>query len=916
MTRTLRPGLIGALLAAFSLSAWFAHGATPEDSAAVEALRKMVQDGLYEVAERQAGEFLRQATNADLLSEVVLMQARCRIQLQRYDDAITLLTEKANLADQRPDEFAFWQAEARLEKRDFPGAGDAFAKLIAQHPNSPLRVRASYSEAYARARQGDTTLALNLLREPGAAFAQAAQAHPDDEWARRGWLLLAELQFRAKDFPAAETSLNKLGTAPLPPDLTWQRLFLLAQVRAAGYQWPEALAALTNLWTAATNAIPVELLTTAALLQGEAWERVQQPDAALAAYERALAERVPPDQRRTALQRIIALLLAQHRTAEVLQRLEKFATDRPQDQLLDLARSTLGELRLQQFQAARLAPNARTPEGLSAATNLLLQARTQFDLLITNHPNSPLFGRAQLHRGWALWEEGTNRLPDALLSFRAATDKLSDLALQAVARFKWADCQALLGDLSGARSNYWLVATNYTAAPGLTNSLFSQALFQIVHASIDLHEPQAAATASAQLLQLDPAGDLAPRAELLLAQALKRSGNPQAARSTYEDFLRRYTNSSLVPEVRLAVIHTYVQENALTQAIAACSEWLRTYTNQTTVSTSLFALATFDLARLSYRAAPDTNALALLTSFGLQYPDNTNAPLAQYLVGEYYFGQGDYGKAELHFLDRALVANAVPGLTELVCRARLMAGRAAVARQSYPSARDHFLWIITNGPLGIASSPFPVPLVAEAYLLLGDTFRQEPLAGETNSLARFGEAIKAFSKITDQWPTNELAPVAWGCLGECHLQLATQDPKRYDLAADAFNKIIAPPAPGIAPPQVAVRSEAQFELGVVRQKQADLRPANERAALYNEALDHYLRVLYAQNLNPGEAPDPYWVKRAGLAAAELAETLKKTDVAIGIYQRLAKELPPLRARCEKKIEELQAAKDKTGTAAQ
>jgi tetratricopeptide (TPR) repeat protein len=250
------------------------------------------------------------------------------------------------------------------------------------------------------------------------------------------------------------------------------------------------------------------------------------------------------------------------------------------------------------------------------------------------------------------------------------------------------------------------------------------------------------------------------------------------------------------------------------------------------------------------------------------------------------------------------VLNTNSALIELACRARLMAGRAAVARQSYPSARDHFYWIITNGPLAVATSPIPVPIVAEAYLLLGDTFRQEPLAGETNSLARFVEAIKAFSKITEQWPTNEFAPLAWGCIGECYLQLATQDPKRYDLAAEALRKVIESSA---APTD---RSRAEYELGVVRHKQSELRSDNDRVALANQALDHYLRVLYGQNLRPGEAPDPLWVKRAGLAAAELAESLKKTDTAIGIYQRLLTELPPLRPRFEKKIEELQAAKAK------
>jgi outer membrane protein assembly factor BamD (BamD/ComL family) len=321
----------------------------------------------------------------------------------------------------------------------------------------------------------------------------------------------------------------------------------------------------------------------------------------------------------------------------------------------------------------------------------------------------------------------------------------------------------------------------------------------------------------------------------------------------------------------------------------------------------MVAQATFDLARVAYRAQPDTNALALLINFVAAYPFHTNAPLAQYLVGEYAFGQGDYAKAELHFQDRSLLQNTNLLWNELTYRARLMAGRAAVARQSYRSARDHFDWLITNGPLHVANSPIPVSVVAEAYLFRGDTFTLEPIAGETNALARFGEAINAFSKVTERFPTNEFAPLAWGRIGECHFQLASADPKRYDSALNALRHVLESPA------EASVRSQAEWKLGVVVERQAQLKPPPERAALEDLALDHYLRVVYGKNLRAGEQPDPYWVKRAGLSAAELAETRKKWDVALGLIRRLMTDIPTLRPRLEKKLDELQIARQTAET---
>jgi tetratricopeptide (TPR) repeat protein len=234
-----------------------------------------------------------------------------------------------------------------------------------------------------------------------------------------------------------------------------------------------------------------------------------------------------------------------------------------------------------------------------------------------------------------------------------------------------------------------------------------------------------------------------------------------------------------------------------------------------------------------------------------------------------------------------------------------MAGRAAMAGQRYKNARDYFDWLITNGPLHVAASPIPVPLAAQAYLFRGDTFTLESGEGMTNALARYGEAITAFAKVATQLPTNQLAALAWGRIGDCHLQLATQDPaqaaKRYESAAEAYRRVIESSA------SVKARSQAEVGLGIVLRKQAPLRPVPEQAAALDQALDHYLRVFYGKNLRDGEAPDPYWLKEAGLEAAALAESLGKWNQAISLYQRLQIELPPLRARLDKKIEQAQRA---------
>ncbi len=883
-----------------------AAAATPEEDRAYGAVVKMFQDGLFEVVDREAAGFATNFVGSARLGEVSLLQAQARLRLKQYDAALTLLNERAPGAGPLADEYAFWQAMVRLERGEQSAAADAFTAMAAAHPSSARRAQALYRAALARMQLGDNPAAIDLLRAPEGAFQQAVKAQPGDEWTARGLLLLADLLLRSGDAPAASEALKTMTGWSLTPPLAWKQRFVLARLDFAGQRFAEALSAATNLVVSATNVVTPDLLAEAVLLQGDASDRLGQPDAASRAYEINLTPAVPAPLRRLALQRVVELNLRRGNLPEAISRLEAFTVQFPQDESLDAVRLWLGEVRLRKSQALAVAA-ATNAEVAVTRFAALQQARSDFDRVITNHAQSALVGRAHLGRGWSYWEEGTNSVPNALTAFQAAATHLQRSADQAVARFKLADCQFVARDFPAAASNYWSVATNYAGVSGLTNSLAAQALYQIVRAGIETPDLDAAAIGLQRLIEIEPDGPHADRAALLIGQALSRRGNPPAARAVFADFASRFTNSVLLPEARLAVAQTYEREQAWPAAIQSYSNWLAAYALATNVPPDLVARAQFEIARLTLRTDPGTNALALLTNFVARQPASPDAPLAQYLVAEHAYRQGDYARAELLFQDRLLNQGAAALTGGLMYHARLMAGRAAIALRSFRSAREHFDWVITNGPLSVAASPIPTNIAAEAYLLRGDTFILEDGEAKTNTLERFGEAIIAFTKIAEQFPNSELAPAAWGRIGDCHFTLAAQDPKRFDRAAEAFRKVIESPA------GVALRSQAEVKLATTLEKQAPLKSANEQAAQLDQALTHYLRVLYGQNLRAGELADPFWMKRAGLAAAELAEAMKRTDTAIGLYQRLLTELPVLRPRMEKRIAELEKSRSGTAT---
>jgi tetratricopeptide (TPR) repeat protein len=259
-------------------------------------------------------------------------------------------------------------------------------------------------------------------------------------------------------------------------------------------------------------------------------------------------------------------------------------------------------------------------------------------------------------------------------------------------------------------------------------------------------------------------------------------------------------------------------------------------------------------------------------------PSNSLAPLAQWQVADSYFRSGAFAHAENDF---QVLASRWPG-SELAYQARMMAGRAAVARtgSGWSDAIKYYflpLWNDTNGP---------VHLRYQALYALGDALMSQD---STNKLDDYQEAIKAYDKICQLYATNELALLAWGAKANCLLQWARS---AYELtnAAQAFEQVLTnAPRAG-----VMARSVAKVGLGVVLEKQAKESSAADQAVLRRQALDHYLDVFYQTIVSQGEKPDLFWTAKAGMEAGRLASEMGEWSQAERVYERLAELFPELR----------------------
>jgi len=868
-----------ALLLAATFPSW---AASRTETQAFEAAAKAFRDGNWERAEGEFGAFRQKFPKSERLAETVLLQAQARCKLADYRRALELLTAEQASAGPLADQYAFWIGEAQFQSTNYSAAAEAYRRVLNDFPQSKLRLDAAVNEAASWARMKDWARVEELLSQPAGAFQQLAPAALTSELVARGNLLLGEARVERHSFKDAEVVLRKVDEHGLHPALAWRRMFFICRALLGRGLAEQALLNASNLVALAKGTAQPALQARSLALQAEAFEDLGRFESAAATYKLNLTNTAPVELQQQALLKLGELALVRGPVYEAAQQFVEFLKDYPNSPACDVALLTLGELHLKQHIAGitGTATNA-------VPTNALALALASFDALAERFPNSLWLGKAQLDRGWCLWLSGTN-LAVGAAAFAAAAEKLPPSYDQATARFKLADSQFEQKQFDAAISNYNAVVTGADTIPGVKTNLCEPALYQIVRASIEITNAAATDTAVGKLLVWFPESYVTESGLLIAGQGLARHGNPAAARKLFKDLLQRFPRSEHGALVRLQVartheLRTHELEPDWPAAIREYESWLTDFPTNAERPRAEYALA---LA--SYQAGDETNALRRFTSFITLSSTNALAPLAQWWVAYYHFRRGEFVDAEKNY---QLIFQTWSN-SPLAFEARMMAGRTAMKRQGqgWVDAIGYFTNLTSR--LDCRSN-----LWVEAMFAYGDALRRLEPADTNRPLANFEEAIRVLSKIHDCNATNAVAARAWGEIGNCYLQLAAQDPNQYTNAIAAFRQATNMWA------DVAARCQAHVGLGIVAEKLAARETGEAQTRLLKEALNHYLDVLYDKQLEGGERPVAYWLKRAGLDAARLAETLQDWPQAIQLYRRLQGLLPPLKAMLDKKIEQ-------------
>lgn len=858
-------------------------------------------DRNYDYAEKLYQEFVARHPDSAALPEAILGQAEASYRQRKYDEALKLLREHLAKAGNLSDQFEYWIGENLFSKGEIEQAETAFAGVISRYPASTNILKSALAQADTYYQRKNYEKTVSLLSDPAGAFANAQVRTPRADPAIKGTLLLGESLFELKRYGEIESALAKL-----PSDLkagpAWQKSALLARTMMATDRAAEAEAGMTNLLAQAAATGDAEIMAETHAINGAILEQLKRPAEALAAYQPNLKPEVAEKWRRQAIAKTVELSQAANGPAATLSDLELLSAQGLDEPARDLVQLTMGELRLGLFYGLPPAERAEPSRYSTNASNFIFTALANFTNVITGFTNSPYLPKAWLDRGWCDWE--LRRWPAASESFGEAAGRLTDGVDKAKALFKLGDSFYQQKQFANALTNYSKLVREFGDLPPVKEGLLDQAYYQMIQAAIQTTNQGEAEFAVKALLAQFPGKFYAERGLLLVGQFLNDIDQPEKSRAVLENFSNRFPNSTLAPEIELAIARTYELNNKWPEAASIYDKWIHHYTNHASLPSAEFSHA-FAL----YQAGELTNSVAALTNFVARFPDNELAPKAFVKLGNYYDSIKEFQLAELNYQQVFSPPHYTNWpISRLTYEAQIFASRAALGYQDYNAALSYVTKMLnesggscpSNEVDFVGANCCPRDIYAEGLFAYGDIYT----ADSSKDIKRFETGRTAFQQLVDNFPESSLVPAALGRIGQCSVQLGLLAD-----ATNAFTKCMTDPRA-----TVSERSQAEIELGLALEKEAEKQPPAARKEWLVAARDHYLNVFYKRNVHPekGEVADNRWIQRACEDAARLAISQQDFAAAVGLYEHLRELLPVLADYYDAQIRDLKKRSESSG----
>src|SRR4051812_39951689 len=176
-------------------------GATSETQL-LDGINENFKGLFYERSESLSADFVQKFPTSPHLPDVVLLQARSRLEQSNYTGALQLLVANENAVGAKKDEMVFWMGETQLREGKYPEAAKLFRRVTTEFSSSPRRAQAALKQAVAGARMADWQNVVDVLGAKEGVFQQEAATNAESPTVLQGYLLLSDAYLKRNN-PAA-----------------------------------------------------------------------------------------------------------------------------------------------------------------------------------------------------------------------------------------------------------------------------------------------------------------------------------------------------------------------------------------------------------------------------------------------------------------------------------------------------------------------------------------------------------------------------------------------------------------------------------------------------------------------------------------------------------------------------------------
>ncbi len=709
-----------------------ASAVEPAAPAVLGPARAALEDGLYDLAEKQLRDVLARVdrTSPDGQAAQVLL-ARTLHGQGRFADILTLVNEAAGKGRAPiPAGLIFWRAMAQYELAKYDAALADAQDVVTRYPGDPYASRAARLEAWCVLKAGRTADAL-------AAFERFDKVYGTTDEGLNNLLDWGQALLAAGRADDAARTLERLTTrAPASPEGQEGRL-ALAQALIQQGRWDSAWN-LLNL-SATDTAVRVDRRARAWLALGDLNVARTNYEAAVVAAAKSveLAPMVSLKNRARAMQGRWLLKLG--RLEEGAAQLRTVIGTVPRDPLagdlqLDLAAAY--------FDARQYEKSA---EEYQRYLEMFVEPLGQF--------------RAFKGRAWALWQLG--RYAEAGMAFEKAAGVAPGSGDKEQCLVKAADAVFANGQFKAAAEAYERVLAEFPRT-----TLAPQTIFQAAESLSRLGQWEAAESRFRSLVRDFPENALAERALMRIAEMKEEQGPARMrdALGAYAEVMEAYTNGALYADALHRHGLVAYQMLDFNDALRDFTRVMNEFTNSR-VAPQAFFMRGWSL----YMMGREEEAVAVCRAFVDRYPGTEWTPKVLFWLGEHAFNHGQFAEAEKLFVR---LADEHPK-DELADQALLWAGRSAARQKEYVRAVDLF---------GRAARSYPNSAhMDELRFFQGDALSE---------LGEFSQAIVVFDDLIGKYPASSLVPAALGRKGDCQFTLGTGDPKRYEEAMASYRAVL------------------------------------------------------------------------------------------------------------------------------